>query len=389
MVKVLMVANFSRRGNGPAAYVGDLINNIKNLSNEFFIDVLVGAKGSYIKENEILVDNVFKVNPKFLSKKLLNIPKVRVLLWNYLKETLFQKILKTNHYDFVVIHSLPPDSDKLVKIAHHYGAKVFLFPWGSEVLRVQGSVVGRLNRAFGMADFIRADSETFVQKIMSMYSSIEKKQLVNLTYASPGLTHIDNIRSKYSRDELSSILSLPVGRYYIVCGYNAYKGQQHKKIIEGLSTVKNSLPPNYLLVFPLTYGQEDGVSDVEIKQWCEESGLLHHCVTNYMTDEQVACLHLITDLFIHIQVTDVSNSYLMESVYAGTSIVNGAWLRYPELEEDGLPYLLCESIEKLPETIITALDKGTSKINEENIKKIMYRYTWQSVAREWISFFIS
>lgn len=384
-----MVANFSRRGNGPAAYVGDLINTIKSLSNEIFIDVLIGAKGAYVKENEILADNVFRVNPQFLSKQLLNVPKIRVLLWNYLKEALFQKIVKTNHYDFVVIHSMPPDSDKLVKIAHLYGAKVFLFPWGSEVLRAQGRTVNRLNHALEMADFIRADSESFVQKMMSMYSSIDRKQLLNLTYASPGLTYIDNIRSKYSRNDLASILSIPNDRFYIVCGYNAYKGQQHKKIIEGFSKIKNSLPHNYLLVFPLTYGQEDGVSEDDIKQWCEERGLLYHCLINYMTDEQVACLHLITDLFIHVQLTDVSNSYLMESVYAGTSIVNGSWLRYPELEEDGLPYLLCGSFEKLPEIIIMALDKGTSKTCGDNIKKLMYRYTWQAVAREWISFFIS
>lgn len=381
---VLMVANFTRRGNGPAAYVPDLINSIKEKAPNIRIDVLIGAQGAYLNKGEVSADTIYVVSPNLVERILLKIPKLRVFIWYYLKERLFKRIVSDHIYDSVVFHSLQPDSDALVSMAKQRGSKVVLFPWGSEVLRASENVIKRLKMAFEKADYIRGDSEQFVNSLMTIYPTTNKSKFVNITYASPGLTYIDRNRGK-SRTELADVLSLPDNRFYIVCGYNAYEGQQHKAIIESISKVKSSLPVNYLLVFPITYGSEQGVDYHDIERWCSDLSLPFMCLTNYMTDEQVACLHLITDVFIHVQKTDLYNSFLQESVYAGNCIINGEWLKYPELEDNGKPYYTCKSIDNLPDTIQQALGNNDNWRQENTQVTNLSKYTWPSVTRQWIA----
>ena len=91
------------------------------------------------------------------------------------------------------------------------------------------------------------------------------------------------------------------------------------------------------------------------------------CLDKYLSDSQMACLHLITDLFIHLQVTDLANSYIMEAVYAGTKIINGSWLHYPILEEYGTPYILCDKIEDLPEKLCSVIELNNEGVIDKGL----------------------
>ena len=383
--RVLMVANFSRRGNGPAAYVPDLINSIKEISPDIKIDVLIGAQGAYLTEKEVEANNIYKVMPGRISGFFLKVPKLRVFVWNWLKEKSFNKLVRSKKYDYVVIHSLPSNSDYLVQLAHSSGVKVLLFPWGSEVLRAKGRVINNLNRSFEKADFVRGDSEKFIKDLLERYPRSRKESFVDLTYASPGISKIDEVRGTLSREEMLSSLGLPENRYYIICGYNAYYGQQHKYIIDKIAQIKKDLPQNYLLVFPITYGSESGVCRLDIEKWCDEYGLAYYCFDNYMTDTNVAYLHLISDVFIHVQKTDIANSFIMEALYADTKIINGAWLRYPDLEKFGYPFYSCESIDELPMVLLNAIKCHSIVIDE--LKDELRKYTWPVVAESWVNFF--
>lgn len=380
-----MVASLSRRGNGPAAYVPDLVNSIKDITNSIAIDVFVSAPNVSLTTREIHCDTIFNPKVGFFASLMMKIPKVRVLVWDIIRKNAFSRLMNQNDYDCIIFHSVPPETYKLLRIAPRNNTKFILFPWGSEVLRAKGAIKEKVQKAFNLADYIRGDSCSFITELQSKYPGISENKFVNITYASPGLTFIDKNRDR-TREELINELKLPDNHYYIVCGYNAYSGQQHKRIIEAISTVKDFLPSNYLLVFPITYGLESGVCEKEIDDWCNMYQLNHLCLTEFMTDSQMACLHLLTDLFIHVQLTDVANSFIMESVYAGTTIINGSWLRYPEMEEDRMPYYLCSTIDELPQTIIQVLKDNPQKGSNQKIIKSLSNYTWPSVAERWVEF---
>lgn len=387
--QILMVANFSRRGKGPAAYVCDLINTIAaQAGNGIIIDVLIGAQGAYIEDGEVNARKIYKVQPSFFYRILLNLPKVRVVVWRYLKERLFKKAIGSSEYDYVVIHSLPSDTLKLVSIAKRSNAKVLLFPWGSEVMRAGNSIKGMLTKAFNNADYIRGDSDLFIESLLEIYPTIQKDKFVKLTYASPGVSSIERLRGNKTKEEMLASLHLPKDRYYIVCGYNAYWGQQHHKIIESIAKVKEDIPSNYLLVFPITYGHESGVGKNDIKVWCDSYGLSYVCLEEYLTDDQMACLHLITDVFIHMQITDLANSYIMEAVFADVKVINGSWLRYSELEQYGIPYHVCKSFEDLPKILVDVIN-GNSVVNVPNqLNSYIHSYSWTSVSKDWINFIV-
>lgn len=385
--RVLMVANFSRRGKGPAAYVPDLINSIKEIAPEIRIDVLIGAQGAYLTDEEVEANNIYKVLPGRISGLFLKAPKVRVFVWNWIKEKLYKKVVYSKKYDFVVLHSLPTDSNTLVKLAKSAGKKVLLFPWGSDVLRASGRLAKRHNLAFGMADFIRGDSQKFMEDLINKYPSIHPDKYVNLTYASPGISYINKIRGCITKDEMATLLSLPQDRYYIVCGYNAYYGQQHKTIIEKIAEVRNQLPSNYLLLFPITYGHESGISSLNIETWCKGYGLNYHCFTDYLTDQQMACLHLLSDVFIHLQLTDAANSFIMEALCANTKVINGSWLHYPDLEKYGNPFYVCNNLNNLPAVLLDTVKDSTCSPIPNALKKEFENYTWPVVSKAWAEFF--
>ena len=385
-----MLANFSRRGNERPAYICDLINNISRIScGSIIMDVIVGAQGANVDKSEVIVDGIYKVTPNLLSRLILKIPRIRVFCWNFLKETLLKKIVNDRKYDLAVIHYMPSDSQRLISICHAAGVKVLLFPWGSEVLRVTPKLSRKLKNAFETSDFIRGDNEQFKQSLIKKYPTINSTHFVPLTYASPGISMIDSLKNRLTKEEMANALNLPKDRYYIICGYNAGKGQQHKAIIERIAKIQKFLPDNYLLLFPVTSGQKYGIKSIEIKSWCDSFGLRHLCLNSYLTDYQMACLHLISDLFIHVQVTDLANSFIMESVYAGTKVINGSWLHYSDLERYGKPYYTCDSLDDLPDIIIDAINDKKGMSVSEHLQSFFQQNTWPFVSKQWVDFILS
>ncbi len=178
-----MVANFTRRGEGPAAYVSDLINNIKAITNTIQVDVVIGAQGAYVKKGELQADTIYKVEPGFVFLSLLKVPKIRVFVWNFLKKRLLKRIINETYYDYVVFHSLPIDINRLVPVAQSKGARIILFPWGSDVLRAKENIRKKIDYAFGKADYIRGDNEQFINNLMIKYPHVRMEQFVDLSYA--------------------------------------------------------------------------------------------------------------------------------------------------------------------------------------------------------------
>lgn len=384
-IKILMVAGCSKRGKGPVAYIGDLISYLKKDNTKFEIDLLVTSMSSNSTKDDFEVDNfVLPRFPQGLSF-MRKIPRIRVWAWQFILSKYFQDQLSKNQYDFVVFHSIPSDVSRYVKFVKRNKTKVVLYPWGSEILRASDRTLNSYKYAFENADYIRGDSFALFQKINEHYD-VNKESFIKILYGSNVISGIKRHKEKFTRSELIQKIGLSDAAYYIVCGYNAYEGQCHEAIINQLALVKEYLPSNYELVFPYTYGK--GPSVQHLKSICQSKGLRAEFLVDYLTDDQMAYLHLITDLFIHVQETDIASSYLYESIYAGCNIINGAWLKYADLEMYGSPFYTTPSLDSLHKTLVSYFGKSTDVVHvDSRVLQRIEEESWESAIQNWVKLF--
>lgn len=379
-----MVAHCQRRGKGPAAYIGDLINYMQGVApNEFIIDLFVTSLNSGYTQRDFKVNNLILPKIKTIYNILLKIPRLRAYFKYRLLRNTYNYVFAHLKYDIVIFHSIPHDISSFVRIAHNNNCKTLLFPWGSEILRASHYQLERYKYAFEHTDYVRGDGAMMNKFLIDTYN-IPNKRFVNITYGSRVISLIEEYKNSHSKEALLKKAGLRKATYYIICGYSAAGGQCHEDIIKQIALVKKDLPKGYLLVFPLTYGV--GADINRIKSLCGDFDLDAEFLLNYLSDEQIACLHLLSDLFIHVQKTDLANSFLSEELYAGATVINGGWLHYPDLEKYGKPYYTAQSIDCLHESLSKCLlDNKRLSITEE-LKKELEKEKWENCVMSWVIF---
>lgn len=336
------------------------------------------------------VNHVYRVTASPLARKIFSIRKIGTLLKCWREHRTLAKLLSSNEYDLVNIHSLPKDCLQLVKIAHKHNVKIMLTPFGSDVLRLESFNIPMMRKAFDAADFVGTNTITsFCQTIKEKFS-IDEAKFVNLGYGSETISAIIDMKGKFTREELAQMIDAPSSPYYVCCGYNASSAQHQSEMIDAIDSVKDYLPGDFCLLFPLTYGQEKEALYKKLSAKCMDKGLKAYFLTDFLTVDQVAALRLITDLFIHIQPTDAYNASLQEYLLSGAKVINGEWLKYPSLEQYGLPYYLCHSIDTLSQDIIKLFSEGeVSPVLSSEIVPEIESNAWSNKINDWISFYES
>lgn len=317
------------------------------LNDNIVIDIFVTSKEN---NGDVFegADNVFYTQKiPFYLKPLLNVPKIRALIWKKEQMHTFKKIMQTNNYYAINIHQVFLPTFQYAKYAKQRGVKVILTPWGSDVLRCHKSKINRMKRFFSLADIVTYNLERFAEKYTKLYD-VDTSKMVYAGFGSEIFDLIPLYKGKVSKKEICDALNIPYACYFITCGYMAGKAQKHKQMIKSIGENINILPEDTILLFPFIYGDGKNNSYMnELKELCNGYKLRCHFITNYLSNKEMALFRLLPDLFIHIQPTDAANASLAEYLLADVQVVNGKWLDYPHLEEDGVPYHTCESLDSL------------------------------------------
>lgn len=378
---ILLVSSCTTRGNtgGLTGKFVDILRLNNELVNVDLLDISFEKKTN----SEIFHANrYFSVTNNILTKLFLKIPRCRRYVRECYVKRALNKQLKTTNYNLLVIYELPIFVDSIVTIAHKNKAKVLLYPWGSDILRANKYKLRRIEKAINETDYISGyqDSGT-INYILKKYP-ISKEKLSLFSVVVPGIRQIVQLENKYSREEMSKELNIPISEMNIVCGYNGVEGQRHREIIESVYQIKNKLPNDYQLIFPITYGNNQDYY-LEIKGLCKKYQLKAIFLENFLTEKQMAFLHLLTDIFINVQPTDNGNAFLMEALSSDNVVIVGKWLSYPQFEQHGIPYYQCESMEDLHyyiEKVINGDNKP--KVPEALIRDLRSR-TPEKLKEEW------
>ena len=254
---------------------------------------------------------------------------------------------------------------------------------GSDFYRA--SVVERdyKRKLIEQADCITAETEQTVQNFKEYYGSIAQKTGL-LSY---GMEVLDFIKKNAdaSHSSIKKKFGLPEDKIIVTCGHNANRAHQHKKIIEAIGGMCESVKRQLMFVFPMTYGSRADGYISEVSDALQSEGLEYTMLTKFMDFQEMAEYAIISDIMTHVQTTDQLSATMLEEMFAGSIVIAGSWLPYHSLHEMGIYFLDIDTISDVTRTLQEVVfDIGIYKEKCAGNKEIIRKnYTWDEQASKW------
>lgn len=378
IVKVLLVGNMFDN------HIRRFIKNLDKINNDdkILVDIFsIEYNQSTFPEESKYFEEIFLIK-KHLPNVLYNKLSIKFFYIIDLFSTI--KEIKKK-YDIINIHYLTFISFYLWNIYRKLGDKLVLTPWGSDVLKTKYFRRKLISFCFRKADYITIDdSETFNNSLKYNFK-IDNKRLVKTGFGSDIIDLISNQNKNLSPFDAKKKLGYP-GKFIITCGYNANPAQNHKEIINAINNIKEKLPSNLLLFFPLTYGCSDSYNK-KLSMVLSKYDLDYVFFENYLSNNEMILLQKATDIFIHVQKSDGFSASLQEFLLSGAKVINGKWLHYPTLEQFGKPFHEIETIEMLQDGILEAVNHHL--LFPEKLYNYLIQQGWKTKIQLWKDFYLS
>jgi len=330
------------------------------------------------KGHEQICKEIYNVNknaPSFLYK----IPVVRRLLYFYDIRILLKSVFKTASFDVINVHYIIPELATVNLKAHT--KCLILTPWGSDILRRSKLELFLLKSVFNRCQYIAVPKTRFRNDIKLKLRQPESK-FVDLGMATDIVDYIIE-NQNYTKEQAKCDLGQE-NKYIIVCGYNAHPEQNHFHIIDALYTIKDKLPSNTVLLFPMTYGAPESYKE-SVRHYCENKQLDSVILKDFLSQKELLSIRKCADIFIHAQQTDNNSGSLAEHLLCGSKVINASWLKYPQYENKDTSYYIFNTFDDLPSVIMEAVEDENSVISP-NVKEYIENMGWNKMSRKWRSF---
>lgn len=368
MKKRILVVCFSPKRGNSIGLVGALLDSFSDIDRfKYEVDLF---DSNYFESNhnplDYPVDNYYSVPNRFYDKIFKKIPYLRTHISYILIISRFKNILKQKKYDLIVIFHVPPYSNKLVLAAHRAGVQVLMYPWGGDILLPSKIQKKFIQKAFENTDFVGGFPKSNCIISCENDYNVPTSKFRMIKPLIKGVRALELLKGSKSREEMANSVGIDYSKFNIVCGYNGYSTHRQDLIVDAIISNKDVLPRDCQLVFPMTYGRDETYLN-RLRMKCEDNDIKCSFLTEYLSDEQVAYLHLVTDLFINIIGSDNGNAFMIEALFANNNIITGKWLHYDQFEQYGIPYHLIESPEDLSRKIYQIFTGRIQKINVPEI----------------------
>jgi glycosyltransferase involved in cell wall biosynthesis len=374
-MKVLLVANLE----GGWPYIHELRDNL--IKNDLDVDVFDTGNIEILKKNNEKL-NFFHLK---IWRFILKIPVVRSIfrrIINPLNRFLTIRAINKIHkwYDIIEIHYVAAWHYSLLKKIDNR-KKVILFFWGSDFY-VDKYYLDKDTHKY--ADFLVFAREGMAADFLRVCGNEYRDKIHYLNWGIGALDYIENIEKRLSKSEICEKIGIPDGSFVITCGHNARDLMQHEIIIENINKLKQLLPENYILVFPFTYRYVKTYHD-HIKKILDKYGLRHKFILEFLSQEDVAGLRIITDIHINLVTSDALNASMVENLYAKSLVVNGSWLKYDELDKKNIFYVKAgkDDLYLVLQKILKDFS-FYSGLAEKNRALVYNNFSWGNAIIKWI-----
>ena len=369
-------------------HVKDIVRHLVEINPLIGITILTNKPDDY----KDLVDKLAEICFYDVSSvDWIKYRSLRFLATKYKQIRFFSKFSKNRKYDIINIHFANRYMSYVYKYLRAMSNNIVMSPWGSDIMRRPKKNLEQLSYLYQKADYVTIPAESEFGKLMTQKLKVNPKKM--LSYGIWGSDVVDfaiKNGNAISQEDAKVHFGLE-NRYVITCGYNKQEAQQHKAIIQAIDQVRDKLPNNLTLLFPMSYGgwtTTDKYGE-EIKEECEKRNLHAVFITDYLSVEELYQLRKATDMFIHVQTSDAGARSVYEYILCNKKIINGSWIRYKGLEKyEPLFYFPVDKLENLGEVIVQAYNSDNIKIPQEVMEIVLSR-GWNNKIKMLNDFFMS
>ncbi|MBL4933541.1 glycosyltransferase [Clostridium paridis] len=285
-------------------------------------------------------------------------------------------------YDIIHIHFLAPFYGQVFNEIRQKCTKLVATVWGSDFYRTINEDKKYQEKIIEVADNINFGNGDTLKEFDNFYNNRYSQKLSVCRF---GLIQLDYIKRfmKEGKDKIKNELQCPQNSIIVTCGHNASPAQNHILLIESLIRIKDKIPDRCYFLFPMTYG--DGAVVNEVSEKLSESGLKYMIIDEFLSDEDIAKLRIISDIMIHVQTTDQLSGSMQEYLYARNVVIAGSWLPYGIFKNKDIYLLEVDRVEDVGEKVIYAIENLEKLIVNcgENRDKIWNMTSWEKAIDTW------
>lgn len=261
------------------------------------------------------------------------------------------------------------------------GGRLVLSYWGSDLLRAEDKQLVKTKELVRCADFVTFDNRDLEIKFKSLY----KRNKTPLVSAFFGLPILNIIKEKGEKEFVLSIRrkwGITDGKTIVAVGYNGIKEQQHIRVLQNIGKLSQQVKDRIIILLQMTYGGTDEYKEKVIKE-AAKTGCAYMDIQSFLTDEEVAEIRIMTDIYINAQTTDAFSGSVCENLYAGTVLINAGWLCYQEFKDFDFSYLEFKEMDEIGGLIERVIEKGYRPNVSKNKELVWKLRSWEHCSRKW------
>ena len=292
-------------------------------------------------------------------------------------------IVKSGKYDLINLHYVDiVDIVDVFLLKCLTKAKLLVSYWGDDLLRFTDRILHFLGIFAKHADYVTFDNDDLKIKFHKVYKWAEKANSETVLFGLPILDIIREKQNNVSGIEIRKKWEFPENKTIIAIGYNAIPQQQHIAVLNSIEKLENEIKERIFILLQMSYGYggteeyKKSVADAAKKAGCQ-----YKVIDSFLSDEEIADLRIVTDIFIHAQLTDAFSGSICENLFAGTILLNARWLRYQEFVDYNFKYLEFEEIDEVAQIIKEVLEHGFDVSGNSNL--IWKLRSWDACMPKW------
>lgn len=290
-------------------------------------------------------------------------------------------VIKEGNFDIINLHYIELFNLFLVNILKIFTkSKVILSYWGSDLLRTADRELRREGLFVKYADFVTFENGDLRIKFEKTYQWSDKINSETIFFGLPVLDIIKKKQKNETNEEIRKKWKIPGSKKVLAIGHNGVEEQRHIDVLCAINNLNKETKDRLFILLQMSYGGTEEYKKRVIKA-AKDTGCEYLAIDWFLTDEEVAELRIITDLFVHAQVTDAFSGSICENLFAETVLINAKWLHYQEFEDYDFKYIEFEDISEISRIVERVL---TEKTDVSGNRDLMWNLrAWEKCSPQW------
>ena len=256
--------------------------------------------------------------------------------------------------------------------------------YGSDLLRAKKIELFILKYTLRRADCITLGSSNMIEAFNKIYGNTFSSKCIKADLGSKNAEILVSTIDSLDRGKCKKAFGIPENKISVFCGYNGRREHRHLEIMKLLSNLDTTIKNSICLVFHCGYELSDEYAEL-IESTAKTVGIEYRIIREFLVGEKLAMIRKSADVMMNLQITDALSNSMMENIYAGAIVIKGDWLKYPDLDDNGVFLVSLHQMEELPVTLtdIVLNQRKYLELSQNNcqVSKLMM---WSTYKDRWI-----